>query len=97
MIEFLKDVVDDITILKILNNNTEASIFDLSCNKNNCLEIIKYMKEIGIEVIDDLLVYRLDWFLINKEEVVKRFSKYNIPVVVKLINDDYVVIDSLNF
>ena len=41
------------------------------------------------------LVDRIDLFLNTKEDIVKKFSKYNIPLVVDLINDDYITIDKI--
>lgn len=96
MIDFLKNAnISDEVILSMINNYNDATLYNLSCNADNCLEIINYLKELNIEVIDELLINRIDLFLNTKEDIVKRFSKYNIPLVVDLINDDYVTIDKI--
>lgn len=96
MIDFLKKAnISDEVILSIMNNYNDAILYNLSCNADNCLEIINYLKELNIEVIDELLLNRIDLFLNTKEDIVKKFSKYNIPLVVDLINDDYVTIDKI--
>lgn len=96
MIDFLKNAnISDEVILSMINNYNDATLYNLSCNDDNCLEIINYLKELNIEVIDELLINRIDLFLNTKEDLVKKFSKYNIPLVVDLINDDYVTIDKI--
>ena len=45
MIDFLKEEGISVdTIKKIREVNDSSVLFDLSCNKNECLEIIKYLK-----------------------------------------------------
>lgn len=96
MIDFLKkkDIQDEI-IKEISNYNSKTSLFDLSCNEEDCLKIINYFQEIGIQNIADLLIYRIDIFKMNFQDLLKKFSKFNIPVFVSLINDDFIAIDNL--
>jgi len=96
MIDFLKEIeIEEEIINEIKKYNNDASIFDLSCNEEDCLKIINYLKEIGILNINDLLIYRIDVFKLSLEELVKKFSKFNIPLFVNLINDDFVTIDNI--
>ena len=61
MIDFLKDAnITDDTIIEIMKNNNEASLFNLSCNDEDAIQIINYMRGIGITNIDELLIYRID-------------------------------------
>ena len=46
----------------MIKNNDETAIFDLSCNPKDSVEIIKYMRNIGVTNIDELLIYRIDIF-----------------------------------
>ena len=56
MIDFLKDAnITDDTIIEIMKNNNEASLFNLSCNDEDAIQIINYMRGIGITNIDELL------------------------------------------
>lgn len=97
MIDFLKDanITDDI-IIEIMKNNNEASLFNLSCNDEDAIQIINYMRGIGITNIDELLIYRIDIFFITFEQFIKRLSKFNVPILVNLINDNYANIDIIN-
>ncbi len=96
MLDFLKNFgIDNEVITNIYANNTSESIYNLKCDQKNCVEIINYLKELNIKVIDDLLIYKIGLFLEKKEELAKKFSKFNIPVIVSYINDDYVVIEEV--
>lgn len=96
MIDFLKKVnIHDNTITKIKNQYNDSTLFDLSCNAENCLKIINYLKELGVTNINELLINELDIFKLNYEELVKRFGKFNIPLLVSLINDDYIAIEHI--
>ena len=54
------------------------------------------MKEIGLICIDELLINRIDLFLSSFEKFIKKLSKFNIPVLVQLVNMDYATIDIIN-
>ena len=79
-----------------MKNNNEASLFNLSCNHEDAIQIINYMRGIGITNIDELLIYRIDIFFITFEQFIKRLSKFNVPILVNLINDNYANIDIIN-
>lgn len=97
MIDFLKKVnISDAVLIDMIKNNNEAILFDLSCNEDDAIEIINYMRNIGITNIDELLIYRVDIFVLTFEQFIKRLSKFNIPVLINLINDDYTKIDIIN-
>lgn len=96
MLQFLKDMgISDITILKMINNNSEDILYDLECDQVNCLEVIKYLQELNIQVIDDLLINEIGMFFKTKEYLVNKFSKFNISEIVDDINDDYIAIESV--
>ena len=93
MLQFLKDMgISDITILKMINNNSEDILYDLECDQVNCLEVIKYLQELNIQVIDDLLINEIGMFFKTKEYLANKFSKFNISEIVDDINDDYIAI-----
>ena len=96
MLQFLKDMgISDITILKMINNNSEDILYDLECDQVNCLEVIKYLQELNIKVIDDLLINEIGMFFKTKEYLANKFSKFNISEIVDDINDDYIAIESV--
>lgn len=97
MIDFLKNAgISNDVLVEMIKNNDETSIFDLSCNDEDSVEIIKYMRNIGVTNIDELLIYRIDIFFLTFEQFIKRLSKFNIPALVNHINDDYANIDIIN-
>ena len=96
MLQFLKEMgISDITILKMINNNSEDILYDLECDQVNCLEVIKYLQELNIQVIDDLLINEIGMFFKTKEYLANKFSKFNISEIVDDINDDYIAIESV--
>ena len=97
MIDFLKNAgISNDVLVEMIKNNDETSIFDLSCNDEDAIEIIKYMRNIGVTNIDELLIYRIDIFFLTFEQFIKRLSNFNIPALVNHINDDYANIDIIN-
>ena len=97
MIDFLKkaNIKDDI-LIEIIKNNNPSSLSSLSVNEDECLKIINYMKNIGFTCIDELLINRLNIFLSSFDKFIKKLSKFNIPVLVQLVNTDYATIDIIN-
>lgn len=96
MIDFLSKVgISSKIINEIEIKNTSSTLFDLSCNEDDCLKIIKYLKEIGIKNIDELLIYEIDIFKLPFIELVKKFGKFNIPLFVSFINDDVSAIENI--
>lgn len=99
MIDFLKEYgISENTINNIKENNSESTLFDLTCNKDNCIRILNYMRELGINIsnVDNILIYRIDIFFLDFEEFVKKIAKCNIPILINLINDNYNNIDIIN-
>ncbi len=83
------------TIKKIKENNEESTCFYFMLQENNIKEVIEYLLSINIEVIETLLIDRLELFFIPKEEIKKRFETYNIEVLVQLINEDINVLNNV--
>lgn len=97
MIDFLKEInIKDEVLVEIIKTNNPSALSSLSVNEEECLKIINYMKEIGLICIDELLINRIDLFLSSFEKFIKKLSKFNIPVLVQLVNMDYATIDIIN-
>lgn len=93
---FLLDYgVDKNTIQKIKENNEPSTVFYFLTLKENVKEVINYLKSIKVEVIDTLLVNRLELFLLPVERIKERFEGYNIEVLVQLINEDINVLNNV--
>ena len=80
---FKTDVIGDIE-----KNNEPSVVFDFLCNKDNASKIIEYFKSIGIEKIDELLINKIEIFLVDYDSLIKSFNNYDISTLVQLINED---------
>lgn len=56
---------------------------------------IKLLQSYGIENMDELFLNKYYIFIEKTETLAKRFSKYNIPVYVQIINNDFSAIDEI--
>ena len=95
MIDFLDNCNLKKETLKELSKKYPSELFDLNSNEDECIEIIKYLRNIGINCVDELLLHRIDIFYNSKNEIQNKFMKYNINEVVAEINNDYTKIDEL--
>lgn len=95
MIDFLKEYNISENTIEELKKQSSSFLFDLNCNEEECCKIINYLRTIGIENIDELLLYETDIFFKNKSKVELAFSKHNINELVELINQDYQEIEVL--
>lgn len=78
--------------LSIIKGN-ETLNYNLTINLDDVLEVIDYFKGIGINNIDDLLIYNPDIFMASRKEVEKKFEQYDINNLVNSINEDVENID----
>lgn len=96
MIDFLKDYgISDNVFQEILNVNVSANIYNLSCNKEEVIKIIEFFKNIGINDIGQLLIYKIDLFFMTFDDVMKMFNNQDVNLLVQKINEDYSYIDTL--
>ena len=84
--EFIDELIDKIGYDRVLN---------LACNYEKVKKNRDLLKSFGIKDIDNLMIKRSHLFLEEPEILLKKFSQFNIPVVVELINDDVNVIDEI--
>ena len=87
------DITDEV-IEKIKKNNDKSIVQKLIYDEINVGNVINYLKSINIEVIDDLLISRPEFFSVDCEKIKKEFNKYNKEVLVNLINED---LNAINF
>ena len=87
------DITDEV-IEQIRENNDSSIIQSVIYNEHNVGKIINYFKEINIEVIDELLISRLELFTVDVSKIKSEINKYNVEILVNLINED---INSINF
>lgn len=72
---------------KIINHNGEAIYFSIESNVENITNIINYLKSINIKNIDELLIYEIDFFLNNYEDIKNKITKYDIDKINNINND----------
>ena len=65
------------TINKIKENNEPSTIFLLETQRQNVIDIIKYLQLIKVETIDQLLINRVEFFLLPIEKIKRTFENYN--------------------
>ena len=96
MIEFLKECnIDDKIIEKLKRIQSPSFLFDLNCNEEECVKIINYLREIGINNIDELLLYESEIFFKTKKNVEIAFLNCDKEELVELINEDASNIEEL--
>ena len=87
---FSQELID-----KLVLKYDEGIIDVFQIEKYNVLENIKYFKEIGIHNIEDLLLFRMELFIKDPEEIQEAFESHNIDEIVKEINEDFLNIDKV--
>lgn len=96
MIDFLKNYgISDKTIEELKRTQSPSFLFDLNCNEEECVKIINYLREIGINNIDELLLYESEIFFKTKKNVEIAFLNCDKEELVELINEDASNIEEL--
>ncbi len=91
----LKYNISEETIDKMKENNEESTIFFFMTKQSNVEEIIKYLQSIHITAIEELLINRIELFLLPLEKIKERFETYNIDVLARLTNEDINVLNNV--
>ena len=86
--------ISEETLNKIIEINDEAIILSIECNEENITNIINYLRYIGIKNIEDLLIYEIDFFLNDFEEIKKKLRREN-AIDIYNINTNYTYIEKL--
>lgn len=89
MIDFLRDCDISEDTIDELYDLYSFQLFDLSCNSDEIIKIIDYLRSIGIVNIEDLLINKTDIFYKTKKWIEDKISKYNIDEFVSKVNDNY--------
>ena len=98
--EYLKNLgFSENDISDIKNNNYSNIIDNLELNKNNIIEIVGYLFEIGLEksTIKDIFVEQINLFFKTKDEIKGSFDEYEIDSIVKSLNFDVNNIELIDF
>lgn len=90
MLDFLLESNIKQSTIDTLNKNCSDSIqYSLNCNEYEIKKIITYLKKIGINCIDEILIDYYEFFLSSYDDFKNRFKKYKLEPLVELINADY--------
>ncbi len=86
-------------IEEITNRNDEAIIKNVSLNRDNVIEVIDYLLEVGVDksVIKDLFVEQIGMFFRTKDEIADVFDEYEIDSIIKSLNYDVNTVDLIEF
>ena len=83
MLDFLIDCgIEDGVIKDLKKTYSDGNIYNLNNNEFEVVKIIDYFREIGIEYIDELLIFNLEVFLCKFDEVFEKFNRYDIKFVI---------------
>ena len=94
--KFLLDLgIKEKTIDSLIKKYDEAILDIVKIESDNVEEVINYFKEIGIKVIDELLMLDITIFTKDIDFIKDVFSKKEIDETVKLINTDITYITNL--
>ena len=98
--EYLKEIgFNDDDIKEVFENNYQHIIDNLIINKDNILEIARYLLEIGIqlETIKEIFMYQVGLFFKTKKEIQASFDEYEIDSIVKSLNYDVNNVELIDF
>lgn len=89
----------DEDVNEITKRNGEAIIRNISLNKDNVMEVIDYLLEVGVNqtVIRDLFIEQIGMFFRTKDEIADVFDEYEIDSIVKSLNYDVNTVDLIEF
>lgn len=88
---------EEIELIK--KNNSEGIINSILINKDNVIEIIDYLVELGVKVeaIKDLFLYQIGLFFRTLKEIKEAFDEYETESIVKSLNYDVNTVDLIEF
>ena len=98
--EFLLDYgFNNNDVNEIINNNDSSIIYNVVLNKRNVLDVLNYLKEIGVNdsSIKDLFVHQIGMFFRTKEEIKNVFDEYEMESIIKSLNYDVNTVDLIEF
>lgn len=86
--DFLIEKGFDKALIDKLLKTYDRNIIELfKLEEANVIDIIDYLREIGVKNIDKLLLNYIQIFISTKDKVQSAFEKYDIVKIVEEIND----------
>ena len=82
---FEKEQISKETIDTLNEIYPEATLFDLKCNNIGSIKNTEYLKSLGINVIEELLIERIDIFIMSLDRLKQYFNNCKEEDIVNLI------------
>lgn len=98
MIDFLNRYgISSKTIEELYKKYEDTVLHNISCNKEECIKIIEILKRIGVDsnVIEQLLISRVDFFFLTCNEFVEKIKKVGMTNFVQMLNQDWLNIKTI--
>ena len=98
--EYLKDLgFGEFDINDIKKSNDVNIIENLELNKNNIIEITRYLLEIGLSLstIKDIFIEQVNLFFKTLNEIKTSFDEYELDTIVKSLNFDANNVELIDF
>ena len=91
--------LDDRDIDEIIKNNDPSIIYNVTLNRKNVLEVLDYLKEIGVNdnTFKDLFLHQIGMFFRTKNEIKSVFDEYEMDSIIKSLNYDVNTVDLIEF
>lgn len=91
--------IDNNGIDEIIKNNDSSIIYNVILNKKNVLEVLDYLKEIGVNdnSMKDLFLHQIGMFFRTKDEIRNVFDEYEMDSIIKSLNYDVNTVDLIEF
>lgn len=83
------------TIEKIKEIKDDSEVFYCLTQKDNVTKVINYLQSINVKNIDDILLNRIELFYVPVNKIKESFEKYNINVLVQLLNEDINILNNV--
>ncbi len=87
---FTQELID-----KLILKYDEGILDIFQIEKNNVIDNIRYLKQLGIKRLEELILFRIELFTKDPEEIKEAFDKPNWKEIVEEINEDVLNIDKV--
>ena len=88
MIGFLEKCgISTLVINEIEKNNSSANLYNFSCNQDEVVKILNFLRSHGVKTIEQLLINRIDMFFVDFNKFYNLYVRNDIDNFVKNINE----------
>lgn len=88
MISFLEKCgISTLVINEIEKNNSSANLYNFSCNQDEVVKILNFLRSHGVKTIEQLLINRIDMFFVDFNKFYNLYVRNDIDNFVKNINE----------